>query len=616
MRRTLVLISLAALFLAGCSLAEDVTPPPGLATAQAARLDPAATSQPLLLEPKATSESSIAVVPVARTDPQVGEAIYVDWCAGCHGLTGLGDGEMTADIDFTPPPLGKPDFTRQFVPSEWYLMVTQGRMDRFMPPFTNLSDEQRWDVVAYALNLSASFEEVARGDELFDAECAGCHGADGRGQGAIPDLTKLTFLAERSAVDLYRTVTDGVDRGMPSFGESLSEGDCWALATYVRSLGFPFGAQDEPIPEMEPQAGSLSTVRGAIRNASDGGVVPVDLEVVLHGFDGQQEVVSEMTLVGHNGGYLFEDIEIVPGRLFFVTLEYQGVAYQSIMAHLSQDETILDLPLTIFETTRDTGQVSVDRLHILFDFPSEGVVRVVEMWVLSNRSDRMLVAQDSGAVLQVTIPQGATDLYFEEGLEDRFLLTEGGFTYISPLMPGMDVERLNFSFDLPYERQLAFRQVVSYPVEAVIVLLPEDGLKVQGNGLQEQGDLGIWEGLHSYTIGPFSPGDTLALDISGRPSLADDETSLSNIIIGVIILGAALIIASLWWCRAGSGGKTPARVRGEPTRNDISDLKPLLRAIAALDDDFEAGDVSEGEYHQRREALKQQALYSMRRDDD
>lgn len=616
MRRTIILISLAALFLADCSLAEDVTPPPGLATAQAARLDPAATSQPLLLEPKATSESSIAVVPVTRTDPQVGEAIYEDWCAGCHGLTGLGDGEVAIGMGFSPPSLGEPGFARQVVPSEWYSVVTQGRMDRFMPPFTNLDDDQRWDVVAYALNLSTSSEEVGHGNEVFAVECAACHGAGGRGQGAIPDLTRPTFLAESSAADLYNVVTGGVGQGMPSFGASLSEDDRWAVATYVRSLSFPIGTLDEPILEAEPQVGTLGAVHGTIRNASESGVVPIDLEIALHGFDGQQEVIAKTTLVGHNGEYLFEDIEIVPGRLFFVTLEYQGIAYQSVMAHLSQDETILDLPLTIFETTRDTSQLSVDRLHLLFDFPSEGVVRVVEMWVLSNRSDRMLVAQDSGAVLQISLPLGATDLRFEQGAEDSFSLTEHGFAYISPLMPGMDVERLNFSFDLPYERQLAFRQVVHYPVEAVVVLLPEDGVKVHGDGLQDQGELGAMEGLHSYNIGPFSPGDTLALDLSGRPSSADDETSLSNIIIGVIVLGAALIVAGLWWRRAGSGGKIPARVRGKPKRNDISDLKPLLRVIAALDDDFEAGNVSEGEYHQRREALKQQALYSMRRDDD
>ena len=610
MRRTLVLISIAALFLAGCSLAEDVTPPPGLATAQAARLDPAATSQPLLLEPKATSESSIAVVPVARTDPQVGEAIYEDWCAGCHGVTGLGDGEVAIGMGFSPPSLGEPGFARQVVPSEWYSVVTQGRMDRFMPPFTNLDDDQRWDVVAYALNLSTSSEEVGHGNEVFAVECAACHGADGRGRGAIPDLTKTTFLAERSAADLYNMVTGGVGQGMPSFGASLSEDDRWAVATYVRSLGFPIGTLDEPVLEAEPQIGTLGVVHGTIRNASESGVVPIDLEITLYGFDGQQEVIAETTLVGHDSEYLFEDIEIVPGRLFFVTFLYKGVTYQSTMAHLTQGETMLELPVTIYETTNDANQVSVDWLHLLFEFPNQGVIRVVEMWVLSNRSDRMLVSQDGGAVLQISLPLGATDLRFEQGTEDSFSLTEHGFAYISPLIPGMEVEQLNFSFDMPYERQLAFRQVVSYPVEAVVVLLPEDGVKVQGDGLQDQSDLSTVEGMDGYTIGPLSAGDILALNLSGRPSLVSDESSLSNVAIGVGALSVALIVAGLWWYQVRGGGGILARVRGK------SDCQALLRAIAALDNDFEAGEISEVKYRRRRERLKRQALDFGWGDDD
>lgn len=610
MRRTLVLISLVALFLAGCSLAEDVTPPPGLVTAQAARLDPAATSQPLLLEPKATSESSITVVPVARTDPQVGEAIYEDWCAGCHGLTGLGDGEVAIGMGFSPPSLGEPGFARQIVPSEWYSVVTQGRMDRFMPPFTNLDDDQRWDVVAYALNLSTSSEEVGHGNEVFAVECAACHGADGRGRGAIPDLTKTTFLVERSAADLYNMVTGGVGQGMPSFGASLSEDDRWAVATYVRSLGFPIGILDEPILEAEPQVGTLGVVHGTIRNASESGVVPIDLEITLHGLDGQQEVIAETTLVGHDSEYLFEDLEIVPGRLFFVTFLYKGVAYQSTMAHLTQSETMLELPVTIYETTNDANQVSVDRLHLLFEFPNQGVIRVVEMWVLSNRSDRMLVSQDGGAVVQISLPLGATDLRFEQGAEDSFSLTEHGFAYISPLMPGMDVEQLNFSFDMPYEGQLAFRQVVSYPVEAVVVLLPEDGVKVQGDGLQDQSDLSTVEGMDGYTIGPLSAGDILALNLSGRPTLESEDSSLSNVAIGVGALGGALIVAGLWWYQVRGGGGILARVRGK------SDYQALLRAIAALDNDFEAGEISEVKYRRRRERLKRQALDFGWGDDD
>jgi cytochrome c1 len=36
-------------------------------------------------------------------------------------------------------------------------MLSQiGNIENFMPPFASLSDQERWDVVAYALSLSAT----------------------------------------------------------------------------------------------------------------------------------------------------------------------------------------------------------------------------------------------------------------------------------------------------------------------------------------------------------------------------------------------------------------------------------------------------------------------------
>ncbi|MBK8782804.1 MAG: hypothetical protein IPO22_13575 [Anaerolineales bacterium] len=42
-------------------------------------------------------------------------------------------------------------------------MVTQGNLDRFMPPFLSLSDQQRWDVVSYALTLHTTDQQVETG---------------------------------------------------------------------------------------------------------------------------------------------------------------------------------------------------------------------------------------------------------------------------------------------------------------------------------------------------------------------------------------------------------------------------------------------------------------------
>ena len=45
------------------------------------------------------------------------------------------------------------------------MMVTLGNIENFMPPFASLSDQERWDVVAYAQSLSTTSEQISQGEE-------------------------------------------------------------------------------------------------------------------------------------------------------------------------------------------------------------------------------------------------------------------------------------------------------------------------------------------------------------------------------------------------------------------------------------------------------------------
>ena len=61
-------------------------------------------------------------------------------------------------------------------------MTKNGRMQQMMPPWKNqLSDQEIWDTVAYAWSLHTSRDEVDQGKTVYEANCASCHGADGKG---------------------------------------------------------------------------------------------------------------------------------------------------------------------------------------------------------------------------------------------------------------------------------------------------------------------------------------------------------------------------------------------------------------------------------------------------
>lgn len=109
----------------------------------------------------------------------------------------------------------------------------------------------RWGLIrAYDLQIAPkTAPDLKRGATLYAEHCATCHGAEGRGDGAVgkgldpapSDFHDAGRMASRSVYGFYNTITLGVDgTGMASY-KRLSEEDRWALAFYVAN----FGAIDE-----------------------------------------------------------------------------------------------------------------------------------------------------------------------------------------------------------------------------------------------------------------------------------------------------------------------------------------------------------------------------------
>ena len=90
----------------------------------------------------------------------------------------------------------------------------------------------------------ASPADVLAGKEVFDAQCAVCHGAGGAG-GTGPDLRRPRLLHATNDQELIAVIRDGIPGTTMPFAElTLSPPTIWQTAAYVRSLG---RAKPEPI---------------------------------------------------------------------------------------------------------------------------------------------------------------------------------------------------------------------------------------------------------------------------------------------------------------------------------------------------------------------------------
>jgi mono/diheme cytochrome c family protein len=633
-RRVVRLLPLAlVLFLAGCSLAEDVTPPPGLLAGQPVR-------------PVFVGEPTAIALPAEAPDPSAGAAIFSERCAPCHGAQGLGDGEQSTNLPVPPAALGNPDVARAASLSDWYQMVTVGDIDRFMPPFQSLTDAQRLDVAAYALTLSASPEEVALGREAYEAnECASCHAMGGDGPAGA--LTALS-LAERSGTELFGVITDGGAGGeMPAFGDSLNADERWALVAFIRSLWTGTGepavalspvpsavsttppasesveptaegsATSEPVPSVTPPPSPIveavtGTIRGQVVNGTTGEPAPEGLQVTLLGLEGADDVYNATTEVDDAGNFAFDELEIVPGRLFSVSADYQGVTYESELAHLVDESPVLEFPLTVFEATADRSSLSVAQLHLILSSPLEGFVRGVEVWVFSNSGDRAVRPAEGEPLLEVTLPEGAVAVQMTGGVSlGPSSDSPSGMLYSMGVPPGVGSAQLALVFDAPFDGALEIDQPVEVPIESVILLSEAGGLRPRGSAWESLGpaDFG---GVTVEQFAAEAPpvGEVLEVRLVPAPTGGATGNGLLGVGIGAAVLGASLIVAGLWWYRRrGLVGERPVLVEAPASpSSETMDREALLRAIAALDDEFEARRIGADEYRARRHALKQRAL--------
>jgi cytochrome c oxidase cbb3-type subunit 3 len=80
-------------------------------------------------------------------------------------------------------------------------------------------------------------EVQTSGKEVFLAKCAACHTANGAGL-IGPNLTdKFWIQGKGTRADIFQIIVKGVpEKGMPAWGEQLSETDLIAAAAFVHSI--------------------------------------------------------------------------------------------------------------------------------------------------------------------------------------------------------------------------------------------------------------------------------------------------------------------------------------------------------------------------------------------
>jgi high-affinity iron transporter len=83
-----------------------------------------------------------------------GREIFEQKCALCHGEGADGRGRRRKGLSSPPPSFRREEWRQSVTPQYVFEVVSQGKQGTSMPGWPSLTEEQRWDLVAYVLSVA------------------------------------------------------------------------------------------------------------------------------------------------------------------------------------------------------------------------------------------------------------------------------------------------------------------------------------------------------------------------------------------------------------------------------------------------------------------------------
>lgn len=235
-----------------------------------------------------------------------GRRIYEARCAGCHGLSGRGDGPLGRGLE--PPPAALAAGRGSASPLEFFRKINVGVAGTAMPAFASeLEPQDRWAVALYAYGLRYSEAERERGARLLRDRCPAC-------------LVKVSGFAETAAVsddslavllagELERSPDDSLVREAVAFARlagALEELGADRRLLAARVLGETRRQVDEAIHAVE-----TGDRAGALRRLVDAYLVFERVEAGLRARRPRAAAEAEAAFAALRGAAAGAPVEVV-----------------------------------------------------------------------------------------------------------------------------------------------------------------------------------------------------------------------------------------------------------------------------------------------------------------
>ncbi|WP_417665233.1 cytochrome-c oxidase, cbb3-type subunit III [Pseudidiomarina sp.] len=179
----------------------------------------------------ALSERSIEELSQDPEAVKIGQRLFIQNCAQCHGSNAMGGKGF--------PNLTDDDWLYGGTPAAIKQSLIAGR-NGMMPAQSQFNEQQITELATYVISLSGRKvdPELAKAGEANFAVCSACHGQDGKGNQALgaPNLTDNIWLYGGSQSTIEETLRNGRNGVMPAWKDILGEDKIHVISSYVYGL--------------------------------------------------------------------------------------------------------------------------------------------------------------------------------------------------------------------------------------------------------------------------------------------------------------------------------------------------------------------------------------------
>ena len=266
-------------------------------------------------------------------------------------------------------------------------------------------------------------------------------------------------------------------------------------------------------------------ILGIVVNASEGGVIPPEMTILLMAIDNEtnQIIEQESTTVGDDGTFSFSNLTPGPGLGFRVVADAGDYSPSIDLAGVNDWSNVR---LVIYDQTVSLEDISISSYVMMIpttdgDSRQAGVLTVANVknngdhvWI-PDIGDPNLTGLD---LLRFNLPDGVSDLSVESELPaGNILQIESGFAMTNPIPPGEFA--ILFSYIVSYDGDgFDFDLKLSHGADELKILLPKGEGSATANSFGDTNSVIISDNSFNSVEGTgYTIGDQIAISFYGLP---------------------------------------------------------------------------------------------------